>query len=80
MEKELAEMLAGVIERNTSAMEHSAKASEKMAEEVLHLRATIQGAQQKIGGELGAVIDRSKVTHQKMEAELELVRESRKNG
>jgi hypothetical protein len=87
MEKEIAEMLAGVIERNTSAMEKMAKvtdeagkASSRMASEVSGLRRIIAGAQQKIGGEIGAVIDRSKVTHEKMEAELRAIRESRKHG
>jgi hypothetical protein len=87
MDKELMEMLAGVIERNTSAMgkmakvtDEAAKASAEMAREVKGLRRIIAGAQQKIGGELGAVINRSKVTHDKMEAELRAIRESRKDG
>ena len=55
--------LTGVIERNTEAMQKNAEANHKMAEEVRHLRATIQGAQRKIGGELGPVIDQSKEAH-----------------
>ena len=58
MEKELMEMLAGVIERNTSAMEKMAKVTEeagkssaRMATEVCGLRRIIAGAQEKIGEE-----------------------------
>ena len=80
MEKELAEMLAGVIERNTNAMKKAAEASEKMSIEVRGLRRIIAGAQQKIGGEVGAVIERSKATQEKIGAELRAIREAGKNG
>ena len=73
--EELIEMLKGVIESNTKAMEKSAEASEKMSAEVRGLRATIQGAQRKIGGELGPVIERGKKAAADMEAETRKIRD-----
>ncbi len=88
MEKELMEMLAGVIERNTSAMEKMSKvtdeaaaASSRMASEVSGLRRIIAGAQQKIGEELGSVIDRQKKNAATLADEDERVKAARKlNG
>lgn len=87
MDKELLEMLTGVIDRNTTAMEkiakvtdEAAKASGKMAREVEGLRRIIAGAQQKIGVELGAVIDRSKAARKTRDAELQKIRDSRSHG
>lgn len=77
MDKELLELLTGVIERNTEAMKASAEASTTMATEVTGLRRTIQAAQHKIGGELGPMIERQK----KAEKELgERLAEARKLG
>lgn len=72
--EELIGMLKDVIESNTKAMEKSAEASEKMAEQVKSLRATIQGAQRKIGGELGPVIDRGKKAADELDAEVRKIR------
>ena len=87
MEKELMEMLAGVIERNTSAMEKMSKATEeagkasgRMATEVCGLRRIIAGAQQKIGTELGTVIDRQKANAATLADEAMAERESRRSG
>jgi hypothetical protein len=63
-----------VIEKNTAAMEKSAEASEKMASEVRGLRATIQGAQRKIAGELGPVIERGKKAVDDLDAEVRKIR------
>lgn len=71
---ELIEMLKGVIEANTEAMKESATASNKMANEVTGLRRTIQAAQQKIGGELGPVVERQKRAAKALE---EIVAEAR---
>ena len=72
--EELIEMLKGVIESNTKAMEKSAAASDKMADQVKGLRATIQGAQQKIGGEIGSVIERGKKNADALDAEVRKIR------
>jgi hypothetical protein len=74
-DKELLEMLVGVIESNTRAMEKSAEASEKMATEVRGLRGVITGAQRRIGGELGPIIDRQKKAAEALEEEVARVRE-----
>ena len=77
----LFEIVTGALERNTTTMEKVAEAvqadadaSNKMAIEVKGLRKIIGGAQQKIGGEMGAVIDKSKETLAKLHAEREEVR------
>jgi hypothetical protein len=80
MEKEIAEMLAGVIERNTTAMEKAADASEKMSIEVRGLRRIIAGAQEKIGGELGAVIKRSKESARILHEEATAAVKARRTG
>ena len=87
MEKELMEMLAGVIERNTSAMEKIAKvtdeagkSSARMASEVAGLRRIIAGAQQKIGEELGTVIDRQKANAAARADEARAEREAERIG
>lgn len=74
MDHELLDMLKGVIERNTEALNKSAEASTKMATEVTGLRRTIQAAQHKIGGELGPMIDRQKENEKKLKEEIDRVR------
>ena len=73
-EKELLELLIAVVQSNTEAMNQSAAASEKMSIEVRGLRRIIGGAQEKIGGEIGPIIDRMKETQQKLSHEREEVR------
>ena len=87
MDKEVMEMLAGVIERNTSSMEkmakvtdEAAKASAEMAREVKGLRRIIAGAQQQIGGEIGTMIDRQKANAAAVAAEDRAVREARRRS
>ena len=75
-EQKVIDALKGVIEANTAAMKDNARASEKMAEQVKGLQATIQGAQRKIGGELGTVIERQKKAAKDLEDEVAKVRES----
>lgn len=72
----LFEIVTKTLERNTEAMEKvavavqaDATASDKMSIEVKGLRKIIAGAQQKIGGELGSVIEKSKRTLGKLEDE-----------
>jgi hypothetical protein len=81
MEKELIEMLAGVLERNTSALENVAKAiagneakNERLADGMHKMVATIAGAQRKVGGELGAVIERGKKLEKDLKAEVDKAR------
>ena len=73
-EKELLAMLVVVIESNTKAMEKAAEASEKMSTEVRGLRRIIAGAQEKIGGEIGARIDQMKETQRLLNEEREAAR------
>jgi hypothetical protein len=75
-EEMLVRMLAGVIESNTKAMEKNAEASEKMATEVRGLRRIIAGAQEKIGREVGPIIDRQKKAMKDLEEEVVQARES----
>lgn len=82
-ETDLIQVLIGVVEANTKAMDKvavavqaDADASNKMAEQVKGLRGVITGAQRKIGGEMGAVIEKSKQTLAKLEAEREEVRDA----
>ena len=77
----LFEIVTKALERNTevmdkvaTAVQNDADASFKMAVEVKGLRKTVSLAQQKVGGELGAVIDESKRTIGKLNAEREEVR------
>jgi hypothetical protein len=81
---ELVDKLLEVIKANTDAMnrvseavESDAKASDAMAEQVRKLRGVITATQRKIGGELGPVIDQSKETLRKLNAEREEVRRAR---
>lgn len=83
-ETKLIEMLAGVIQANTAAMEKvavavqaDADASFKMAVEVKGLRKTVGLAQQKVGVEMGAVIEKQKLTLGKLQAEREEVADAR---
>ncbi len=75
-EKELLAMLVTVVEANTEAMKESAKASDNMAEQVRGLRTVITGAQRKIGGEIGTMIDRQKESLKKLDEEVAAARES----
>ena len=79
-EQKIIDALTGVIERNTDAMNRNAEASDKMAEQVKGLRATIQGAQRKIGGELGPIIVSSKLAAKKLHEEAEAAVRARDNG
>jgi len=72
--EELIDMLKGVIETNTAAMKQNAEASAELAVQVKGLRATIQGAQRKIGGELGPVIARGKKAADDLDAEVRKLR------
>lgn len=90
-DKELIEMLAGVIERNTGAMERVCSAVDKNAEMIAEnatknielakgmnkMVAVITGAQRKIGGELGPLIEKSKETLGKLNSEREEIRNAR---
>lgn len=78
MEQELIEKLLGVIEANTQAMKESAAANNKMANEVVGLRRTIQAAQHKIGGELGPIIDRGKQAADALAGEAQAAADSRR--
>jgi hypothetical protein len=75
---ELIAMLAGIIEANTEAMKSVKTSNDSLAESVAGLRRTIQGAQTKIGGELGAVIDKGKNAAAALAREVDAVRESRR--
>lgn len=73
-DRDLITMLIQVVEANTKAMEKAAEASEKMATEVRGLRATIQGAQRKIGEQIGPALDGVKATQKSLNEELGRVR------
>ena len=73
-EETILELLVKVIESNTTAMEKSAEASEKMSKEVKGLRVVITGAQRKIGGELGPIIARQKIAEKELADEVARVR------
>jgi len=80
----LFELVTGALERNTEALREiktviaaDADASVKMADQVKGLRATIQGAQRNIGNEIAPLIEKSKETLGKLEAEREEVRHAR---
>jgi hypothetical protein len=79
-ERELLTMLIGVVESNTKAMEKNAGASEKMATEVRGLRRIIAGAQEKIGGEIGARIDHMKETQRLLNLERDAARDAAINA
>ena len=76
-DRELLTMLVGVVESNTKAMEKAAEASGKMSAEVRALRRIIAGAQEKIGGEIGARIDQMKETQRLLNEEREAARVAR---
>jgi len=68
--------LMNVVKSNTeaiakvaAAVEKSAETSSALASEMVALRSTIAGAQKKIGGEIGPMIDRVKQTHSALETE-----------
>lgn len=74
----LFEIVTGALERNTSALEKiesvigkDAEATEKMSTEVRGLRRIIGGAQNKIGGEIGKVIDDQKERSRKILEEID---------
>jgi len=80
-DRDLITILIGVVEANTKAMNRVAEAvladantSEHLAQRMDKLTTVITGAQRKIGGEIGAVIEKSKETLVKLEAEREEVR------
>lgn len=76
-DRDLIKMLVVVIESNTKAMEKAAEASGKMSTEVRGLRATIQGAQKKIGQQIGPALDGVKLTQKILNEEVEAVRRAR---
>ena len=83
-DRELIEMLAAVIERNTGAMERvtsavennakmiaeNAEKNRELAANMRHLTGTIRGAQEKIGGEIGSVIEKQKATSKALVEEI----------
>ena len=75
-DRELMEMLIGTIERNTSALEgvktaikSNEEKNNRLADGMDQMASVITGAQRKIGGEIGPIIDRMQDTQQKLEEE-----------
>lgn len=81
------EILIGLVKANTAALEKVAAAVENNAEKNAHLAkrmdrmvATIAGAQRKIGGELGPIIDQGKAAAATLHKEAEAVVRARDHG
>jgi len=66
---ELVKANTAAINTMSQAVNENASASATMASEMVHLRATIAGAQRKIGGEIGPMIDKMKETQAAIQAE-----------
>ena len=93
-DRELIERLLDVIERNTGAMERvtnaveanakmieaNAEKNEELAKNMKRMTATIQATQKKIGGEMGAVIERQKATAAALKVEADAVVLSQRGG
>lgn len=82
--KQVLEMLAGVVDRNTTALKRVADAIDANAEKNEQLSggmrkmvAVITGAQRQVGSQLGPVIDRGKKAAAEMAAEAEKMRKAR---
>lgn len=75
------ERFVAALEKIASAVEVQADSNAKLAasfdamtENMKRMTATIQGAQRKIGGELGPLVDRAKETNRKLNEELQRAR------
>jgi len=85
--EELLTVLIGLVRSNTEAIANVAVAVEKSVEtnhrlgtEMVALRSIIAGAQKKIGGEIGPMVDKMKQTHAAMEAERGELRNAKAAG
>jgi len=86
-DQNLIRTLMDVIKSNTAAMENVAKAiesnnakNEKLTGGMDRMTATIAGAQRKIGGELGPIIDGQKASAKKLHDEAEAAVRARGAG
>jgi len=77
---ELVKANTQAINTMSKAVNENAGASATMASEMVHLRATIAGAQRKIGGEIGPMIDKVKETQAALEAERGELRDAKTRG